>query len=116
MKKAIMILLALVMVLSLAACGNGSKKIEAELQGKWEYSGVATVTNIHFKQSYEFSNGKVTYIFSNGIFDDDIKQGTYTIGDGTITISGDKDTNLEYRYINNTLTIIDGTKNFTKVS
>lgn len=119
MKKAITILLALMMVLSLAACGGGSAKkskdVETDLQGKWDYSFNAKINNALCLESYEFSNGKVRYVFKNNGNTLEDKQGQYEIGDGIITITGEVSKEFEFQYDNNSLKLISGGREYEKV-
>ena len=131
MKKALSLILVLVMCLSLCACG-GEKKVKKELiQRPWSYEEMVKTTyedgsSISTREvtEYNFSNsGTVGYYHSVDCYyiggqsniSKEKKNGTYTIEKDEIIISYDdgKDTILKYEYNNGELKIyqklFDGT-------
>ena len=123
MKKAISLIMALVLCLSLCACGVSTKKVEKELQGTWEYTWYASWVGFTCSIIYEFDDGSVDYTFiSNG--DVTSKHGYYVITDKVVEIwfAGESDpyAELTYTYKDGKLSLVnygDGTiaNNYTKV-
>ena len=123
MKKALSLLLALVMCLSLCACGVSKEKVEEELQGTWEYTWYASAVGFTCSVIYEFDDGFLDYTFiRNG--DVTSKHGYYVITNKVVEIwfagEGEPYAELTYKYENGELSLVnygDGTvaDNYTKV-
>ena len=123
MKKALSLLLALVMCLSLCACGVSKEKVEEELQGTWEYTWYASAVGFTCSVIYEFDDGFLDYTFiRNG--DVTTKSGYYVITNKVVEIwfagEGEPYAELTYKYENGELSLVDygdGTvaNNYTKV-
>ena len=119
MKRVISLLLALVMMLSLCACGGSP--VKKALVGSWSHTevkngGVLDVTTYVFK-----SNGKFQYLHSTNTEMNDYT-GTYIINDDdTISIyAGDNKTDvketLTYKYLTGVLTLKAGRTELKKIT
>ncbi len=106
MKKAIAILVALLMVLSLAACGGGGNSDKDKLIGTWSFTGKYESTFLgnpyydYREYSYSFAKDNTFYYQEKGFIGLEKKpysewevqrvgKGTYTIKDGFVNITFD---------------------------
>ena len=111
MKKVLSAILALVICLSLCACGVSKEKVEKDLQGTWEYTWYASAVGFYCSSIYEFDDG---YFVETFIRDGEIvwvKNGFYIINEDEIEIwlSGEEDPYaiLVYAYDDGELTLVD---------
>jgi len=131
MKRALSILLALIVTLSLCACGQSEEDVKKELiKNVWSNTEVVEETHedywttTYYVTEYNFSNsGTVSYYYSVDLYfnswsyndNENIttekKTGTYTIEDGEIIISFDdgQDVFLNYTYENEELVLTQET-------
>lgn len=94
MKRLFALLLALVMCLSLCACGSNEEDIKKALIGDWiHYGGIGAFAG---SQTYSFAeDGRVLYIRTDTMGTDPVKVGNYEIEDGYIEIVYSQLFNLE---------------------
>ena len=110
MKKALCLMLALVMCLSLCSCGVSKEQVEADLQGTWEYTWYASAVGFNCSVIYTFDDGFLNYTFiRNG--EPTLKSGFYTITEDVIEIwfTGEDEPHakLTYSYEDDKLCLVD---------
>ena len=125
MKKVITLLLAFMLMLSLAACGGGSStsEIDDALQGKWGYMRLEKKVDIN--TFYEFDNGEVTRSVFRGLINEPPTIiGKYEITNDSIVLTFDPniffegqptEEKLEYTYTDGVLKMVfkDGRESYT---
>ena len=106
MKKLTALFLALVMTLSLVACGNSSGKIQDALQGSWVAEWTAYGKNISRYYSFkgdQYTTGGVAIFGAI-----DTKTGRYIIKNSSIHLipdDGSEESDLDYAYNKSTGTL-----------
>ena len=116
MKKALSLILALVMCLSLCACGgskeNGvsKEKVEEELQGTWEHIWYSSSDGFTHRVFLEFDDGSLDYtVIRNG--DVTSKHGYYVITNKVVEIwfdgKGEPFAELTYKYEDGELSLVN---------
>ena len=122
MKKVISLFLALVIVLTLTACGNNEqekKEVNEVLQGVW-YCSVDVVVVGQVVYIYTFKNGECTFDSVSVETQNTMRstQGTYTIDSKNHTIevhyNDDTSKSIKYAYDSGNLSLYDGTNRLTK--
>ena len=90
MKKAVIFILAIILLLSLFACSSSDKK---QLVGSWQNSEyvliIPNAPKVHWETTYSFSNDNTfMYESESEAFDTySVEYGTYTIKSGIITLT-----------------------------
>lgn len=121
MKRIIALLMALVMCLTLCACGVDEEKVKEELEGVWEYRWYATAVGFECSVVYQFGdngsmiktnvrNGKETVNYGYYIVTDDVieiyftgeseiqAELTYTYKDGVLSLVNYGDGTISDKY------------------
>lgn len=117
MKRLIALLMALVMCLTLCACGVDEEKVKEELEGVWEYSWYATAVGFECSVVYQFGdNGSMIKTnVRNG--EETVNYGYYIVTNDVIEIyyAGESEIQAEltYKYKDGVLSLNDG--EYTKI-
>ena len=116
MKKALSLILALVLCLSLCACGvskeNGvsKEKVEEELQGIWEHTFYSSADGFTHMVFFEFHEGSLDYTVYRG-GDVVSRHGYYVITNKVVEIwfdgEGEPFAELTYKYEDGELSLVN---------
>ena len=103
MKKAALIVLAVLMCLSLVACASSIEvgELKGTWSGAWEYNG----KNINMVIEFEDSGNYEKAAYLNGELDN-IEEGTYEIDGSKVILheNGEQGSSVEYKYKGGKLT------------
>lgn len=91
MKKKLAVILAVVMLFTLCACGSEKREIKNALQGEWYAEWFVPVFDISVRESIVFTGDNYTFHAENSATVNRTETGTYKIKDNYIWFSNDPD-------------------------